>query len=347
MRYVIGWLLSLLCVAALQADELVSSTGRATVLGIDGTRFTLNGQPTFLLGISYYGGLGAPEDFIRRDLDELTRHGFNWLRIWATWDMSEHSVSAVGADGRQREPFFERLKWLVAECDRRALVVDVTLTRSGAGQGLLAEGRLSSFAAHQQAVESLVNGLRDHRNWYLDLANERDVRDDRYVPAAELKTMRELVHRLDPTRLVTASFGGHDLSEQDVRESVLTVGVGFLSPHRPRHAASPAETEAHTRACLAFMKKLDRTVPVHYQEPFRRGYGRWEPAAEDYLKDLRGAFSGGAAGWCLHNGAQRTTPDNQPRRSFDMRQQRLFDQLDDVERTVVAQASSQLEQLNK
>ena len=32
-----------------------------TVLGIADTQFTINGQPTFLLGISYYGGLGAPE----------------------------------------------------------------------------------------------------------------------------------------------------------------------------------------------------------------------------------------------------------------------------------------------
>ena len=42
-----------------------------TVLGVRDTRFTLNGEPTFLLGISYYGGLGAPEEFVRRDLDDL------------------------------------------------------------------------------------------------------------------------------------------------------------------------------------------------------------------------------------------------------------------------------------
>ena len=42
----------------------------ATELGINGTQFTLNGTPTFLYGISYYGALGAPEEFIRRDLDD-------------------------------------------------------------------------------------------------------------------------------------------------------------------------------------------------------------------------------------------------------------------------------------
>jgi hypothetical protein len=74
-------------------------TDGRTVLGVQDTRFTLNGRPTFLLGISYYGGLGAPEDFVRRDLDDLQRHGFNWLRVWATWGAFDRDISAVGAEG--------------------------------------------------------------------------------------------------------------------------------------------------------------------------------------------------------------------------------------------------------
>ena len=114
-----------------------SEDGKAvgdTVLGIRETRFTLNGEPTFLLGMSYYGALGAPEDFVRRDLDELKRHGFNWVRVWATWGAFDRDVSAVDAGGGPREPFLGRLKWLVAECDRRGLIVDVTLTRGDAGE---------------------------------------------------------------------------------------------------------------------------------------------------------------------------------------------------------------------
>jgi len=45
-----------------------------------------------------------------------------------------------------------------------------------------------------------------------------------------------LVRRFDRSRLVTASFGGHDLSEQDVRDALLTEGLDFLTPHRPRNA---------------------------------------------------------------------------------------------------------------
>jgi hypothetical protein len=82
------------------------------------------------------------------------------------------------------------------------------------------------------------------------------------------------------------------------------------------------------------MKDIGRVVPVHYQEPFRRGYRpeRWEPSAEAFLTDLKQAIAGGAAGWCLHNGDQKNGTGGNPHRSFDMRKKRLFEQLDDQER---------------
>lgn len=83
--------------------------------------------------------------------------------------------------------------------------------------------------------------------WRRDLANERSVRDARFVRFTELKELRGLVMRLDPPRLVTASDGG-------------------------------------------------------------------------------------AAGWCFHNGDRRDTPDHRPRRSFDLRERPLFEQLDEQER---------------
>ena len=95
-----------------------------------------------------------------------------------------------------------------------------------------------------------------------------------------------------------------------------------------------------TRDCLATIKSLGRSAPVLYQEPFRRDYGRCNPSAADFLADLRGAIAGGAAGWCFHNGSGRDAGAESPRRSFDLHARRLFDQLDEEERTVVAQAAS-------
>jgi len=325
------FVLTTICFAAAPAEAAAAgpaptSPGAPTTLGIDGTRFTLNGRQTFLLGISYYSGLGASEETVRQDLDDLTHRGFNWIRVWATWDSFGRDVSAVDVQGRAREPYLGRLKALVAECDRRGVVVDVTLAR-GTGPGHIAD-----LALHRHAIETIVLALKDHRNWYVDLANERDVGDARFVSTDELKTLREDVRRLDPRRLVTASTGGHDLTEADIRDALSAVGLDFLSPHRPRTPESPALTAEQTRKTLALMRRLRLAAPIHYQEPFRRGYTRWQPTANDFLADLRGAVEAGAAGWCLHNGSERGAEDGQPRRSFDLSEKRLFEQLDEEER---------------
>jgi hypothetical protein len=333
-RLLILIILLSLVTAVRAADD--AHAPKPTVLGVAGTRFTLNDKPTFLLGISYYAALGAPQDFVRADLDDMQRHGFNFLRVFVTWGAFDRDVSAVDARGEPRQPFFDRLQWLVTECDRRGLVVDLTIARGKVDPPKIPPGHVPDLPAHLRAVEVITTALKDHRNWYLDLANEHDVRDDRYVPVAQLKTLRDRVRQLDPKRLVTASFGGHDLDESDVRDALLTAGLDFLAPHRPRDPQSPAQTQGRTKDCLDLMRKTGHLAPVHYQEPFRRGYTQWNPTAKDFLTDLRGAVAGGAAGWCFHNGSEHGTPKNLPRRSFDLTARRLFDQLDPEEQKVVA-----------
>src|SRR5688572_24336427 len=78
---------------------------QATELGVDSTHFTINGQRKFLLGISYYGALGARDEFIAKDLDDMQRDGFNWIRVWATWSAFTNNISAVELNGGPREPF--------------------------------------------------------------------------------------------------------------------------------------------------------------------------------------------------------------------------------------------------
>jgi hypothetical protein len=76
----------------------------ATVLGVRGTRFTLNGEPTFLLGMSYYGALGAPEESVRRDLDDLKSHVFNWLRARRASARGHHDPDDdIGQPALQRD----------------------------------------------------------------------------------------------------------------------------------------------------------------------------------------------------------------------------------------------------
>lgn len=301
------------------------------MLGVRGSQFTLNDRPAFLLGFSYFAALGAPRQFVRADLRSFQDHGFNWLRVFATWAGYDNDVSVVDASGRAREPFLDCLKWLVAECDRRGMIVDVTLARGR---------QLPDFAGHMAAVETIVKALSSHHNWYLDLANEHDVGDARYVSVDELKELRRRAGELDADLLVTASFGGHDLTSRDVRDGLMEAGLDFLAPHRPRNEGSPVKTMEHTQEVLDLAKSIGRIVPVLYQEPIRRGYTRWQPSADEFLEDLRGAITGGAAGWCFHNGGQRKATGERPRRSFDLREARLMDQLDAEELQVVERASA-------
>ncbi|HEV3345172.1 MAG TPA: hypothetical protein VG125_32645, partial [Pirellulales bacterium] len=231
-----------------------------------------------------------------------------------------------------RQPYLTALVQLVADCDQRGLIVDVTLSRGKSGAK---PPRLMSHEAHRRAVRTLIEVLKPHRNWYLDLSNERNIGDSRHASMEDLHDLRELVRQLDAERLVTASHGG-DISSEELREYLQVARVDFITPHRPRDASSPSQTASKTADYLARMRDLGRVVPVHYQEPFRRGYdGKWQPSDNDFSTDLSQARAGEAAGWCFHNGDERGRPDGRPRRSFDLSEESLFDQLDEEERRFV------------
>ena len=162
----------------------------------------------------------------------------------------DNDVSAVDDSGHGREPYLERLKWLVAECDRRKIVVDVTLTR---GEGRLGNVHVATLDAHLRALETLASELKPWRNWYVDVANEHNLRSktvaSKFVPIEEARRLRDGVKRVDDRRLVTISYVG-DVSKDEVRRYVFEAQVDFLSPHRPRNARSPCETQRGTQQYL-------------------------------------------------------------------------------------------------
>lgn len=305
----------------------------ATVLGVRDGRFTVNGTPTFLVGCSYFAGLSAPDQFIRRDLDELQSYGINCLRVWANWRAFGMDVAAIDRKGNPREPYLSKLQWLVRECDRRGIIVGVTLGRSNE----FGEIGLPDQEAHRRAVVTLLKALQAFGNWYLDLAAERNIRDGRFVSILELQALREVAKETDKRRLLTASYSG-DLPRNELVDYLFTVRVDFLAIHRPRTPQSPQQTEERTQQLRAWLRELEcDDIPVFYQEPFRRGLTTWSPTAADFLQDLQAAYTHGAAGWCFANGDQRRSPDGQPRRSFDLRLQPLVEQLDEEERKFLGQ----------
>jgi hypothetical protein len=302
------------------------AAAQGPVLGIAGTQFTLDGKPTFLLGISYYGAQAIEDEaIVDGDLAAMQACGFNWVRVWATWSAYENSVCAVHRDGSPHGPYLERLQRLCRLAGARGMVVDVTLHR----------GRETdvpeTFDEHLAVAKALATALLPYRNVYFDVGNERNVGDARFVPLEEVAQLIAAIKAIDPARLCTASDGG-DIGDEEARKLLQRGQVDFLAPHRGRYAGSAEETAERTKRLLEAAAAV-RAVPVHHQEPFRRGYADWNPTAKDFQTDLEQARAAGAAGWCFHNGGQRSVDDERPRRSFDLRPEepRLFDQFDPEE----------------
>jgi hypothetical protein len=325
-------------VFALQTFALLPCVSFATTtLGINGTRFTINGKPQFMLGISYYSALGIEPKATHADIDRMSKLGFNWMRVWAIWPGFNNNITVFLQDGSPMQPFMNRMKDLLSYCDRRGMIVDITMT-----QGAQMNGKpcLPTIDDYLSAVRSLASSLKKYRNWYLDMANEHDIRDTRYVSYEDLRRFRDAVKKIDPKRIVTASGGGTDA--EALTKDIVTAGLDFIAPHLSRQAGSAKQTESITRQCLAVMQKIGRVAPILYQEPFRRDYGNWQPGLQDFLTDAIGAKSGGAAGWCFHNGSNRNAKDSRPRRSFDLRDGALFSHLDPVEIQAVNQVAKKL-----
>ncbi|UCD27319.1 MAG: hypothetical protein JSV03_09305 [Planctomycetota bacterium] len=324
-----------------------SETATGVTLGIspDGRFFTIDGVPTFLHGISYYGNQYITTGSFRtQDLDDMLVDGFNWLRVWAYWAWPWYTgpnVSALNKDGTVREPYMTRLKTLIAECDARGIIVDCVMLRDTYNEWHSPD----TLARHLTAAQTLATELLPYRNVYFDLGNERDNRGC-LVPFDEMPQLINAVKTIDPDRLCTFSQGGM-IDSQSVLNDYINVGmVDFFAVHMCRTSECPSLTYGEVQKYIGWMANLGTRVPIHLQEPFRRGNrAAWNPVQEDYYRDETGGKVAEAAGWCFHNGGNDAySADGRPYRSFNMSdpEGRLYDQLDSVELSATDNAILQI-----
>ena len=116
---------------------------------------------------------------------------------------------------------------------------------------------MQTVEPHLAAVKVIVTALADRTNWYLDLANERNLEDTHFVPFDELRLLRDAAKEMRPELLVTASHSG-DLTHEDVAGYLETAGLDFLAVHRPRTRQSPGETAQRCREATAWAAELGR-----------------------------------------------------------------------------------------
>ncbi|MCI0560273.1 MAG: hypothetical protein MN733_17440, partial [Nitrososphaera sp.] len=117
----------------------------ATNLGISGEKFTINGNETFLLGVSYFDAF----NWRVSDLDELSARGYNLIRVRLDWK----DQGFFDSDGNLiwAQPLLE----LVEAADTRGLIVDVTI---------LDEALSFEPSNRQKAVRQAVSALKGRPN---------------------------------------------------------------------------------------------------------------------------------------------------------------------------------------
>jgi len=311
---------------------LSAGTLSAVTLGInaDGRFFSIDGLPTFLNGVSYYAGCGiSTPSFVTQDLDDMHAQGFNWIRVWTYWQNGGENMGVTTQSGAVREPYMSRLKTMITECNSRGMILDCSMSRDSNSSTVPA-----NITQHLACAQTIATQLLPYRNVYIDIANERDVGDARFVSISECGQLINAIKAIDPQRLCTASGVPGSQSEMN---TFRTVGhLDFIATHLCRDASCPAQTLGTVKQFITWMTANGFRIPVHLQEPLRRGYGSYNPIVEDFYRDDTGGKIAEAAGWCLHNGQNQLSGDSRPFRSFLMNntEGRLYSQWDSVELTV-------------
>ena len=186
----------LLALLVFMSGGISRAQSGTTQLGISGDRFTINGQPTFLLGASYYD----PTGWKTSDLDGLAARRFNLIRCFLHWD--GWNRSSFNSDGSLRTT---AILDLARACAARGIVVDVTILDSSVGS--------SQAGPMATAVRSAVRLLRNEPNVFFDLVNEHN---GNWTPSHSHSTMGALMaaaRQEDPDAILTFSsaeyFGSH------------------------------------------------------------------------------------------------------------------------------------------
>src|SRR5207248_11230532 len=111
---------------------LVAAAASSQTLGVHGDRFTVNGQPRFLVFVSYFDGVRRLPDnlastaVLDADLDYFVRKRISGVRIFPNWQFAGDTL--MECDGTLRRLQLEKLRTFVDRAAAKGLVVDVSFT---------------------------------------------------------------------------------------------------------------------------------------------------------------------------------------------------------------------------
>jgi hypothetical protein len=278
---------------------------RETRIGIAGDKFTINGQPTFLLGISYFDAV----HWRLSDLDRLAELNFNLIRIFLDWQ----NRGFFDDEGNLAKS--EELLALVRAANDRGIVVDVTITGY-------------SEVPRDKAVQAAVRTLRNEPNVIFDLQNEYNLGREAALSPSEIRQLYFIAKAENARAIVFASnyaawMRGNTLNPGRLTQEVKT-GVDLVAPHFTRNPRWYSDTGTRVAQTKEHLRSLNRNIPVYLQEEHRNGWRGGDFTKEQFLQAAQEAKAHGAAAWVFHTNA-----------GFSLIDQEFFAELDATERQVI------------
>ena len=299
-----AWLGLGLSTSAANAETFAQSCTRqsAPILRTAGLSLLRDGQPSFLVLVSYFDAMRASEAALDRDFAFLKSKGVDGIRVFPLWVYGTQQPDATLLDANGRIRSDERWRHFGAVLRKAAacgFVVDVTFNREQ-----LAKTSAFTVAEYQAGIVEVVSRLRTaprSPHVFIDLQNERGHPNApaMQLTTAEVRRLRDAVKRADPSRLVMVSTqGGESDSLALAKEAELDV-IAFHELQK---------TDWHSRTASIVQELKAGGVPVYLQEMARapdRGVQceRDTPELNPFVQAMRKAKEAGAAAWTLHTGA--------------------------------------------
>src|SRR5437764_7755527 len=300
---------------------LVAAAANSQTLGVHGDRFTVNGQPRFLVFVSYFDGVRRLPDnlastaVLDADLDYFVRKGISGVRIFPNWQF--RSETLMQCDGTLRRLQLDKLRIFIDRAAEKGLVVDVSFTIDTVrkAQG----GQCLTAGAYKTALEAATAALAGKKGVLFDLQNEHDKNHPPtdashphgWTPQAWADylatTIKPAVKTRDPARLLTVSWTS-DVEPAAVFSYVQDRGYDVLTYHY-RGPDWETRTSTYLTTFKALFVRRGPQRPIYLQEPNRFPF---DVTASHYDAAVANAKRAGAAAWTFHNSVvERSKPLNE------------------------------------
>ena len=230
----------------------------APVLRRSGVNLLTDGQPSFLVLVSYFDAMRASEATLERDFAFLKSKGVDGIRIFPLWVYGTQTPDAtlLDADGRIRsDERWRHFDSILRKAGACGFVVDVTFNREHLDKA--SEFSVEEFQAGIVEVASRLHAAQRSPHVFMDLQNERGHPD---APAmqltnVEVRRLRDAVKSADPSRLVMVSTQGGARKSLSLASRAELDVIAFHELQKPgwhdNTAAHGPEIEGGRRPCLS------------------------------------------------------------------------------------------------